>query len=108
MISIRERLTATAFRYLHRRGLVRVVNSMSNSAERSPVTMRVETWPRVPEWVVGRLADRRFGELYPARARTFYRKSIDGGPVTVAGYRVWIIRYAPSTSSLADALRLNL
>ena len=104
-MEISKAATSWAFRHLHKRGIVRAVNSCSSSNERASVTMRFETWPRVPAWAVGHFADHHFAELYPSRARTFYRKSIEHGPVTVSGRRIWIIGYAPSINSLADAFR---
>jgi len=100
------RATARVFHQLHRRGIIRAINSESSNSENSPVTMRFEAWPRVPAWAVGHFADHHFAQtLYSSKASTYYRKSIDCGPVTVSRRRVWVIRYASSTGTLADAFK---
>lgn len=98
-------VTSWAFRHLHKRGIVRAASSCSSNNERASVVMRFEAWPQVPAWAAGHFADHHFAELYPSRARTFYRKSLEHGPVTVSGRRVWIVRYAPSVNPLAEAFR---
>lgn len=104
----RPALTARTFSYLHRRGVIRSVNSTSSSATNAPVTMRFEAWPQVPLRAVGFFADRHFAAMYPERAATYYRKSTECGPVTVLRRRVWMIRYVSSAGTLSDLFRGNL
>ena len=91
--------TATIFTWLHRRGIVRAVSSESSNATNSPVDMRFETWPRVPQRAVAFFADHHFRDMYPLKARTYCRRSMVSGDVTVTRRRQWVIKYGPSMRS---------
>lgn len=101
-------VTAWTFRRLHRHGIVRALSSTSSNTTDAPVTVRLEAWPRVPEWAVGRLADHRFAEIYPSKARSYYRQQVVCGRVTVAGRRQWTVKYASAAGSPFGALGLSL
>jgi len=92
--------TATVFTWLHRRGIVRAVSSGSSNAVNSPVDMRFETWPRVPQRVVVFFADRHFRDMYAMKARTYCRRSVVSGDVTVMHRRQWVIKYGPAMRSM--------
>jgi hypothetical protein len=88
-------LAGWAFPYLHRHGVIRAVNSTGSSVSDSPITARFEAWSWVPAWAVGYFSDYHFAAMSSdSRAKTYYRRSIKRGPVTVAGVRVWMITYA--------------
>lgn len=87
------------FVWLHRRGIVRALSSTSSSAANAPVTVRFETWPRVPGRVVAFFADRYFRDRYELRAGTYCRRGVKRGEVTVRYRRIWIITYGPSIRS---------
>lgn len=88
--------TATVFTWLHRRGIIRAVSSGSSNAVNSPVDMRFETWPRVPQRVVVFFADRHFRDMYTTKARSYCRRSVVSGDVTVTRRRQWVIKYGPA------------
>lgn len=75
--------------FLHRRGIVRTVRSSSNSMS-THLEVVIEAHPPVPRWFVARCGNRQLG---PYRAGTHRLERAQRTGVTVAGRRLWKLRY---------------
>ncbi|MGA4941766.1 hypothetical protein [Streptomyces cinereoruber] len=88
-------MTRRLTRWMHRRGIVRTVNS-SSSSDRQDVDQLVQAHRWVPRWLVAWAAGRAFRNTWPGRATHCHLASIKPSPPTAEGTRHWRLHWAPS------------